>query len=72
MRHALLFLVCWLTAFAQQSPQQDPFDAAFRAVWQARSNGRSSTCNPTITNCPFSNRRPESRVVVKVNCVSVQ
>src|SRR5690242_9147113 len=25
-----------------------------------------------MTNCPFSKRSPESRVVVKVNCVSVQ
>jgi hypothetical protein len=25
-----------------------------------------------MTNCPFSKRSPELRVVLKVNCVSVQ
>jgi tetratricopeptide (TPR) repeat protein len=35
-----LFLLCSLSAVAQQSPPQDPLDAAVQAVWRSRSNGR--------------------------------
>jgi len=38
MHRLPLFLICSLTALAQQAPQQDPLDAAIQAAWQARGN----------------------------------
>ncbi len=40
--------------------------AAALAIEYARSNGRVSVSSPIITNCPFSKRKPASRVVVKL------